>query len=90
MIKVLGIVIVNLGFTINFYKIIAKVKIYKRVKLVFLFKLSTKWLQQFSQVGFTCFLHGLTSFILVSGIRSLESVRMAKHDRRSIEPELSV
>ena len=89
MIKVLEIVMVNLGFTINFYKIIAKVKIYKRVKLVFLFKLSTKWLQQstkwlhrFSQVGFTCFLHGLTSFILVSGIRSLESVR--------IEPELSV
>ena len=35
MIKVLEIVIVNLGFTINFYKIIAKVKIYKRVKLVF-------------------------------------------------------
>ena len=35
MIKVLEIVMVNLGFTINFYKIIAKVKIYKRVKLVF-------------------------------------------------------
>ena len=55
---------------------------YKRVKLVFLFKLSTKWLQQFSQVGFTCLLHGLTSFILVSGIRPPESV--------GIEPELSV
>ena len=42
MIKVLEIVMVNLGFTseaasqiINFYKIRAKVKIYKRVKLVF-------------------------------------------------------
>ena len=42
MIRALEIVMVNLGFTseaasqiINFYKIIAKVKIYKRVKLVF-------------------------------------------------------
>ena len=35
MIKVLELVMVNLGFTTNFYKIIAKVKIYKRVKLVF-------------------------------------------------------
>ena len=42
MIKVLEIVMVNLGFTseaasqiINFYEITAKVKIYKRVKLVF-------------------------------------------------------
>ena len=43
MIKVLEIVTVNLGFTseaasqiINFYKIISKVKIFKRVKLVFI------------------------------------------------------
>ena len=42
MIRALEIVMVNLGFTseaasqiINFYKIIAKVKIYKRVKLIF-------------------------------------------------------
>ena len=66
MIRALEIVMVNLGFTseaasqiINFYKIIAKVKIHKRVKLIFFFKLSTKWLQHFSHVGFTCLLHGL-------------------------------
>ena len=42
MIRALEIVMVNLGFTseaasqiINFYKIIEKVKVYKRVKLVF-------------------------------------------------------
>ena len=42
MIRALEIVMVNLGFTseaasqiINFYKIIAKVKIYKTVKLIF-------------------------------------------------------
>ena len=42
MIRALEIVMVNLGFKseaasqiMNFYKIIAKVKIYKRVKLVF-------------------------------------------------------
>ena len=67
---------VNLGFTseaasqiINFYKIIAKVNIYKRVKLVFVFKLSTKWLHQttkclhrFCKFSFTCLLHDLTSY----------------------------
>ena len=35
MIKVFEIVTVNLGFTINFYKITANVEIYERVKLVF-------------------------------------------------------
>ena len=68
MIKVLEIVTVNLCFTseaasqiINFYKIISKVKIFKRVKLVFI-QIIHEWLQQFSHVGFTCLLYGLTSY----------------------------
>ena len=67
MIRALEIVMVNLGFIteaasqiINFKKMIAKFK--KIIK-----ELSWFFCSSFSQVGFTCFLHGLTNFILVSG-----------------------
>ena len=67
MIRALEIVIVNLGFTseaasqiIIFYKIIAKVKIYKRVKLVFYSSYPRSGNTNFCK--YTCLLHGLTSY----------------------------